>query len=133
MLKDLRKNIRVLKTKLNETDNNYLKEIQARVTSEQDALKKSLKEAMEAQDAEKVAEINSKMTKLAVENEKVNFTLQEREAQKKQAEQNKDSSKEEQIPGEQPVQISQKAQDWASKNEWFGTDRNNDWSCNVYS
>ena len=39
------------------------------------------------------------------------------------AEENKDTSQEEQIPGEQPVQISQKAQDWATKNEWFGSDR----------
>ena len=107
--KGLKKKYQSVETKLNETDNNYLKEIQARVNSEQDALKTSLKEAMEAQDAEKVAEINSKMTKLAVENEKVNLTLQEREAQKKQAEENKDSSKEEQIPGEQPVQISLKS------------------------
>jgi chromosome segregation ATPase len=121
--KGLKKKYQTVETKLNETDNNYLKEIQARVTSEQDALKKSLKEAMEAQDAEKVAEINSKMTSLAVENEKVNLTLQEREAQKKQNEENKDSSKDDSIPGEQPVKISQKAQDWASKNEWFGTDR----------
>ena len=121
--KGLKKKYQTVETKLSETDNNYLKEIQARVSSEQDKLKTSLKEAMDSQDSEKVAEINSQMTKLAVENEKVNLTLQEREAQKKQAEENKDSSKEEQIPGEQPVQISQKAQEWASKNEWFGSDR----------
>jgi hypothetical protein len=121
--KGLKKKYQSVETKLSETDNNYLKEIQARVSSEQDKLKTSLKEAMESQDAEKVAEINSQMTKLAVENEKVNLTLQEREAQKKQAEENKDSSKEEQIQGEQPVQVSQKAQEWATKNEWFGTDR----------
>ena len=120
--KGLKKKYQNVETKLSETDNNYLKEIQARVSSEQDKLKTSLKEAMESQDAEKVAEINSQMTKLAVENEKVNLTLQEREAQKKQAEENKDSSKEEQIQGEQPVQVSQKAQEWATKNEWFGTD-----------
>ena len=121
--KGLKKKYQNVETKLSETDNNYLKEIQARVSSEQDKLKTSLKEAMESQDAEKVAEINSQMTKLAVENEKVNLTLQEREAQKKQAEENKDSSKEEQIQGEQPVQVSQKAQEWATKNEWIGTDR----------
>ena len=121
--KGLKKKYQNVETKLSETDNNYLKEIQARVSSEQDKLKTSLKEAMESQDAEKVAEINSQMTKLAVENEKVNLTLQERDAQKKQDEENKDSSKEEQIQGEQPVQVSQKAQEWATKNEWFGTDR----------
>ena len=121
--KGLKKKYQGVEEKLQQTDNNYLKEIQARVTSEQDKLKASLKEAMEAQDAEKVADINSQMTKLAVENEKVNLTLQERENQKKQAEDKKDSNQEEAIPGEQPVQISPKAQEWASKNEWFGNDQ----------
>ena len=121
--KGLKKKYDNTENKLQETDNNYLKEIQARVTSEQDKLKTSLKEAMESQDAEKVAEINSQMTKLAVENEKVNLTLQDRETKKKEAEENKDTTQEEQIPGEQPVQISPKAQEWAAKNEWFGADR----------
>ena len=121
--KGLKKKYDNTENKLQETDNNYLKEIQARVSSEQEKLKTSLKEAMESQDAEKVAEINSQMTKLAVENEKVNLTLQDREAKKKEAEENKNTTQEEQILGEQPVQISQKAQDWAAKNEWFGADR----------
>ena len=121
--KGLKKKYQGVEEKLQQTDNNYLKEIRARVTSEQDKLKASLKEAMEAQDAEKVADINSQMTKLAVEGEKVNLTLQERENQKKQAEDKKDSNQEEAIPGEQPVQISPKAQEWASKNEWFGNDQ----------
>ena len=121
--KGLKKKYDNTENKLQETDNNYLKEIQARVSSEQEKLKTSLKEAMESQDAEKVAEINSQMTKLAVENEKVNLTLQDRETKKKEAEENKNTTQEEQIPGEQPVQISQKAQDWAAKNEWFGADR----------
>jgi len=121
--KGLKKKYDNTENKLQETDNNYLKEIQARVSSQQEKLKTSLKEAMESQDAEKVAEINSQMTKLAVENEKVNLTLQDRETKKKEAEENKNTTQEEQILGEQPVQISQKAQDWAAKNEWFGADR----------
>jgi chromosome segregation ATPase len=121
--KGLKKKYDNTENKLQETDNNYLKEIQARVSSEQEKLKTALKEAMESQDAEKVAEINSQMTKLAVENEKVNLTLQDREIKKKEAEENKNTTQEEQIPGEQPVQISQKAQEWAAKNEWFGADR----------
>jgi hypothetical protein len=121
--KGLKKKYDNTENKLQETDNNYLKEIQARVSSEQEKLKTALKEAMESQDAEKVAEINSQMTKLAVENEKVNLTLQDRETKKKEAEENKNTTQEEQILGEQPVQISQKAQEWAAKNEWFGADR----------
>ena len=107
--KGLKKKYDNTETRLQETDNSYLKEIQTRVASEQDRLKVSLKDALDAQDSEKVADINSQMTKLAVENEKVNLTLQDRELKKKQAEENKDTSQEEQIPGEQPVRISQKA------------------------
>mgnify|MGYP003150501593 FL=1 len=121
--KGLKKKFSGIEEKLDTTDNNYLKEIQARVTSEQDKLKKSMKEALDASDSEKVAEINQQLTKLAVENEKVNLTLAERESQKKQKAKEQDSSKDDKIPGEEPVKISKKAQDWASKNEWFGTDR----------
>jgi hypothetical protein len=118
--KGLKKKYQGVEQKLDETDNNYLKEIKARVTSEQEKLKSNLKEALEAQDSEKVAEINTQLTKLAVQNEKAEIMLQEKEAQKKQAEENK--SQQEPIPGEKPVNISKKAQDWASENKWFGTD-----------
>jgi len=118
--KGLKKKYQGVEQKLDETDNNYLKEIKARVTSEQDKLKANLKEALDAQDSEKVAEINTQLTKLAVQNEKAEIMLQEKEAQKKQAEENK--SQEDLIPGEKPVNISKKAQDWASENKWFGTD-----------
>ena len=121
--KGLKKKYHNVETKLDETDNNYLKEIQARVGSEQATLKNSLKEALDAQDSEKIAEINSQMTKLAVENEKVNLTLQERENKKKEAEENKNTSQDDQGSGEPSVQVSRKAQEWAGKNEWFGTDR----------
>ena len=97
--KGLKKKYDNTETKLQETDNSYLKEIQSRVESEQNRLKVSLKEALDSQDSEKVADINSQMTKLAVENEKVNLTLQDREFKKKQAQENKDTSQEEQIPG----------------------------------
>ena len=118
--KGLKKKYQGVEQKLDETDNNYLKEIKARVTSEQEKLKSNLKDALEAQDSEKVAEINTQLTKLAVQNEKAEIMLQEKEAQKKQAEENK--SQQEPIPGEKPVNISKKAQDWASENKWFGTD-----------
>jgi len=118
--KGLKKKYQGVEQKLDETDNNYLKEVQARVTSEQDKLKLNLKEALEAQDSEKVAEINTQLTKLAVKNEKASIMLEEKEALKKQAQQNK--SQEDVIPGEKPVNISKKAQDWAVENKWFGTD-----------
>ena len=117
--KGLKKRNQEVEEKLNKTDDNYLKEVQARVTSEQDKLKQNLKEALDAQDSEKVAEINTQLTQLAVQNEKAKIMLEEKEAQKKNTEK---PSQEDLIPGEKPVNISKKAQDWASENKWFGTD-----------
>ena len=62
-------------------------------------------------------EANAALTKLAVEKEKVSASLGEKEARKKELE---SKPKEEEVT--QP-QISAKAQEWASDNEWFGTDR----------
>ena len=117
--KGLKKRNQEVEEKLNKTDDNYLKEVQARVTSEQDKLKQNLKEALDAQDSEKVAEINTQLTQLAVQNEKAKIMLEEKKAQKKNTEK---PSQEDPIPGEKPVNISKKAQDWASENKWFGTD-----------
>ena len=54
---------------------------------------------------------------MAVEKEKVSMTLAEKEYKKKESE-----SKPQETTQEQPP-ISQRAQEWASENEWFGTDR----------
>ena len=64
-------------------------------------------------------EAQDKLTKLAVEKEKVSMTLDEKESRKKQIE---SQTVEEQNQAPQP-QISTRAQEWATENEWFGSDR----------
>ena len=102
---------------LDDTDTNYLKEFDARIDAQLDQVKSQLKTAIEAQDADKIMEANTALTKLAVEKEKVSVSLNEKEAKKKEIE---SKPKEDELT--QP-QISAKAQEWASDNEWFGTDR----------
>ena len=102
---------------LDDSDTNYLKEFDARIDAETDQVKNQLKTAIESQDAEKIMEANAALTKLAVEKEKVSASLSEKEARKKELE---SKPKEEEVA--QP-QISAKAQEWATDNEWFGTDR----------
>ena len=102
---------------LDDTDTNYLKEFDARIDAETNQVKNQLKSAIESQDAEKIMEANAALTKLAVEKEKVSASLGEKEARKKELE---SKPKEDELT--QP-QISAKAQEWASDNEWFGTDR----------
>ena len=63
-------------------------------------------------------EAQDKLTKLAVEKEKVSMTLAEKESKNKEIE----SQPQAQNQAPQP-QISSRAQDWATDNEWFGSDR----------
>jgi len=105
--------------KFEETDTNYLKEYNARIDSERDKAKSELKVALDSQDAELIMEAQDKLTKLAVEKEKVSMTLDEKESRKKEVE---SQPVEEQNQAPQP-QISTRAQEWATDNEWFGSDR----------
>ena len=78
-----------------------------------------MKAALDAQDTDQILEAQDKLTKLAVENEKVSMTLADKESKKKEVESQ---------PAEQAVEtpqppISSKAQEWATDNEWFGSDR----------
>jgi hypothetical protein len=103
--------------KYEEVDTNYLKEYDARIDAERDKAKSALKAAFDSQDPEQITEAQDKLTKLAVEKEKVSISLGEKEARKKEAESNP-----QQVAQPEP-QISKKAQEWASENEWFGSDR----------
>ena len=67
-------------------DTNYLKEYDARIDAERDKAKAALKAAFDSQDPEQITEAQDKLTKLAVEKEKVSMTLGEKETKKKEAE-----------------------------------------------
>jgi len=104
--------------KFEESDTNYLNEYNARIDSDRDRAKAELKLALDSQDAEQIMEAQDKLTKLAVEKEKVSITLADKESKKKEIE----SQAVEQAEAP-PPQISSKAQEWATDNEWFGSDR----------
>ncbi len=105
--------------KFEETDTNYLKQYDARIDSERDKAKASLKAALDENDTDKIMEANDQLTKLAVEKEKVSMSLSEKEAKKKEAESQPEAPQE----AQPQAPISQRAQKWAEDNDWFGTDR----------
>ena len=104
--------------KFEESDTNYLNEYNARVDSDRDKARAELQVALDSQDSNLIMEAQDKLTKLAVEKEKVSMTLAEKETRKKEIE----SRPVEKTEASQPP-ISGKAQEWASDNEWFGSDR----------
>ena len=118
--KGLKKKFSDLRKTSEETSNNYLKEYDARVDSETDKQKKLLKEAIDAQDSDRIAEANAAIAKLAVEKEKVNVSLESQKAKAEEAKTDKTEESDESLTTPPPV--SEKATDWATRNPWFGTD-----------
>ena len=118
--KGLKKKFADLEKTSEETSENYLKEYDARVDSETDRQKKLLKEAIDAQDSDKIAEANAAIAKLAVEKEKVNVSISARKAKAEEAKQ--DKTEESNEADATPPPVSEKATDWATRNPWFGTD-----------
>ena len=116
--KGLKNQYETSEKKFQETDTNYLKEYNARVDSERDKAKAELKAALDSQDADQIMEAQDKLTKLAVEKEKVSMTLADKESKNKE----KESQNVDNVENTQPP-ISTRAQEWASENEWFGSDR----------
>ena len=117
--KGLKNKYETIEKKFQETDNNYLTEYKARIDSEREKAKNELKLALDNNDTDQILEAQDKLTKLAVENEKVSMSLAEKETKKKEVE----SQPAENVAEQPQPRISQRAQDWASDNEWFGTDR----------
>jgi len=114
--------------KLNSTDDQYLKELGARVDAQREQVKVALQSAIESQDASKIMEANDRLTQLAVEKEKARLEINNREERKKAEE---EKSKQQQYVQAEPQtaessqpapQITPKAKKWAEKNKWFGND-----------
>ncbi len=118
--KGLKNKYETVQSKYEETDTNYLKEYDARIDAEREKAKNALKAAFDSQDTDAILEAQDTLTKLAVEKEKVSMTLNEKETRKKQVE--SQTTQEVAQPEAQP-RISQRAQQWAEDNEWFGSDR----------
>ena len=96
---------------------------EASITSTETLLKTALKQAMEAGDVEKQVEAQEKMGQLAIEKERLRIRKNRLEQQSAQEEkpQVEDAIKMAD-PQAQPAP-DPKAQEWASDNKWFGTDK----------
>ena len=117
----IKKELDSTKTRFSKTSKSYIEQFSARVTAEQEKAKSALKDAIAEQDADKIAEANSRIAQLAVEAEKAKITAAEEEAKEQQA--TTQQTQQPQAPQPQAPQPSTKAKSWAEKNEWFGSDR----------
>jgi hypothetical protein len=102
--------------KITKVDAGYLDEYKKRVSSEMDKAQAVLQNAINAGDAKAQVEANKAIARLAIEEERADASLKQRETQKKEVVRNKKSPR-----ATMPyIPPDPKAEQWAEKNPWFG-------------
>jgi len=107
-----------LKTRFSKMEPNYVKALENRVTSGMDAAKAKLTTAREAGDINAEVEAQKSIAQLGIEEVRLN-ALKDRQSQDKEQEVKTPTLQD--TVGKAPPP-DPRAEDWASKNEWFGKD-----------
>jgi hypothetical protein len=114
-----------LEKKFEKTDSDYIKKFETTISSGLEAAQKELAAAIESGNAEAQVEANKRIATLAFENAKLEAAKEGR--QQPQAEkpvQNLSQGGDVNIPRtDDPINPDPRAEAWAAKNSWFGTDR----------
>jgi len=118
-----------IKQRAQQIDSGYVAEYGDRVEAQLTHAKKELKEAMDLGDTEKQVEAQSKISRLAIEEERAASHKAQRERLKQEMEARGVDPRQPQMPQQPypqqrptPRPPDPKAEDWANKNEWFGQD-----------
>jgi hypothetical protein len=114
-----------LKSRVQNLDKGYLSEYGTRIDAQVEATKRLYKEAYDAGDTDKMFEAQEALSKMSIEQERLRIAKQRSEDQV--AEPAQAAAAPQMPPQQQPVAPSApkpdpKAQSWAEKNDWFGSD-----------
>ena len=116
-----------LESKFKKTDSDYIKKFETTISSGLEAAQKELAAAIESGNAEAQVQANKRIATLAFENAKLEAAKEGREAQPTQAEKPVNTLSQGgnvNIPQtDDPINMDPKAEAWAAKNPWFGSDR----------
>ena len=117
---------KALEKRFEKTDSAYVKKFETSIKSGLESAEKELAAAIESGDAKSQIEANKRIAALAFENAKLKEAQEGREI-KQQAQAEKPvnlAQGETNIPStDDPINPDPKAESWAAKNSWFGTDR----------
>ena len=115
-----------LKSRVQALDTGYLSEYGSRIESQTDAAKRVYKEAYEAGDTDKMLEAQQALSNIAIETQRYNTAKARAEQQARVQVQRQEQQQQvvrSQAAPQQQQQADPRAQDWATKNEWFGQDK----------
>jgi len=111
-----------LKSKLDKLDNTYVGEFDTRVQSQSIAAKEAYRKAVEENDVDAMYEASQNISRIAMEEARLNQLKTRKEEQAKEAE----TPQAQQTQAQQtqtPPKPDPRAEEWASKNTWFGQDQ----------
>jgi hypothetical protein len=114
-----------LEKKFEKTDSDYIKKFESTISSGLEAAQKELAAAIESGDATAQVEANKRIATLAFENAKLEAAKEGRQTvEAEKPVQNLSQGGDVNIPRtDDPINPDPRAEAWAAKNSWFGTDR----------
>jgi hypothetical protein len=114
-----------LEKRFEKTDSDYIKKFETTISSGLEAAQKELAAAIESGNAEAQVEANKRIATLAFENAKLEAAKEGRETvQAEKPVNNLSQANNVNIPQtDDPINPDPRAEQWAAKNSWFGTDR----------
>ena len=114
-----------LEARFEKTDSDYVKKFETSIQTGLEAAQKELAAAIESGDAMAQVEANKRIATLAFENAKLEATKEGREekAKVKQPAPTFEQNLVQKPEMDDPINPDPRAEAWASKNSWFGTDK----------
>jgi hypothetical protein len=109
-----------LKQRLNALDQSYTSEFGTRVDSQIESAKQAYQKAYDDGDAEAMFEAQKNLSRLALDQARLD---QAKQRQERSVEEPPSQPQQPAAPPSQPQQPDPKAEAWAQKNEWFGSDQ----------
>jgi len=110
-----------LRRRLEELDQSYVGEFGTRIESQINAAKQAYQKAYDEGDAEQMFEAQKNLSKLALDQAQLEQARKRQEVELARREQAVEAPVQQQPA--QPAAPDPKAEAWASKNDWFGTDQ----------
>ena len=119
-----------LKGRVQDLDQGYVNEYGDRIATQSESLEKDLESAIATNDTAAQVETQKKLAQLVIEEERVKAAKQQQAQwqhriaaqQQLAAQQAQQAQQAPQAQPQIPARADPKAEDWASKNEWFGDD-----------
>ena len=114
---------KALEARFEKTDADYVKKFETSISTGLEAAQKELAAAIESGDAQAQVEANKRIATLAFENAKLEQAKAGREEQQVQTPVAAPQSVTPAPQMDDPINPDPRAEAWASKNSWFGTDK----------